>query len=120
MPIVKISMKKGHTASYKKTFLDLVHISLMETLNILDEDRFQRIVEIDEDSFDTAPDKSENFCIIELTMFPGRTKEQKRQVIEGITEKLNNVLGIRPEDVFIIFYNPEFENWGMRGHQLGN
>ncbi len=120
MPIVSISMKKGHTDQYKKTFLNSVHISLMETLQIPDEDRFQRIIEFDPNFFDTAPDKSEDFCVIEITMFPGRTKEQKKLVIEGITRKLQDVLGIQSEDVFIIIYDPELENWGMRGQQLGN
>lgn len=118
MPLVKISMKKGHTDHFKKTFLDSVHAGLMEALQIADEDRFQRITEFDADSFDTAPDKSDDFCLIEITMFPGRTKEQKKQVIESITEELHKTLGIRPDDVFIIMYSPELENWGMRGCQL--
>lgn len=42
-----------------------------------DWDRFQRIVEIPKEDFDTASEKADNFMIIELTLFPGRTKEQK-------------------------------------------
>ena len=50
-------------------------------------------------------------------MFPGRTKEQKRAVIEGITEKLHGVLAIPKEDIFIIINEPPLENWGLGGKQ---
>ncbi len=118
MPLININMKKGHSAEYKKTFLQAVHDSLAQVLGIPKEDRFQRLNEFEPDFFETAPDKSDNFCIIEITMFPGRTKEQKKCVIETITETLNNRLNIRPEDIFILIQEPPLENWGMRGQQL--
>jgi 4-oxalocrotonate tautomerase family enzyme len=49
--------------------------------------------------------------------FPGRTKEQKRKVIEIITENLKNSLSIDPADVFVIIHEPPLENWGMGGKQ---
>ena len=72
---------------------------------------------IDREFFETAPGKSDCFTIIELTLFPGRTKEQKRAVIEGITEKLHGVLAIPKEDIFIIINEPPLENWGLGGKQ---
>ncbi len=65
------------------------------------------------------PEKSDNFMIIELTLFPVRTKEQKKAAIEIITSKLVEALSIAPEDVFIIITEPPFENWGMAGKQKG-
>ena len=53
----------------------------------------------------------------DLMKLPGRTKEQKRAAIEGITEKLHEVLSIPKEDVFIIINEPPFENWGLGGNQ---
>lgn len=55
--------------------------------------------------------------IIELTLFPGRTKEQKGKAIEVITDKLIKALSIEPSDVFIIIKEPPLENWGMGGKQ---
>ena len=55
--------------------------------------------------------------IIEITMFPGRTKEQKKTLIETVTKKLTSSLSIRPEDVFIVINEPSDENWGMAGKQ---
>jgi len=119
MPLVKINILKGKTAEYKKTVFDCVHQGLMEGLGISDWDRFQRIVEFDHADFEAPAEKSDNFMIIELTLFPGRTKEQKKAAIEIITAKLVAALSIAPEDVFIIITEPPLENWGMAGKQKG-
>ena len=119
MPLVKINMLKGKTAEYKKTVFDCVHQGLMEGLGISDWDRFQRIIEFGRADFEAPAEKSDNFMIIELTIFPGRTKDQKKVAIEIITSKLVAALSIAPEDVFIIINEPPLENWGMAGQQKG-
>ncbi|MBQ4485402.1 MAG: tautomerase family protein [Oscillospiraceae bacterium] len=55
--------------------------------------------------------------MIELTIFPGRTTEQKAAAIRMITEKLTERLSIPATDVFIIMHEPPLENWGFAGHQ---
>ena len=119
MPLVSVNMIKGKSSEYKKTVLECIHVGLMESIGIEDWDRFQRIVEIPKDDFETAPEKTDNFMIIELTLFPGRTKEQKGVAIKAITSRLENSLGIDPTDVFIVINEPPFENWGMGGVQKG-
>ena len=119
MPLVKINLLKGKTDEYKKTIFDCVHQGLIEALGISDWDRFQRIIEFDRSDFEAPAEKSDNFMIIELTIFPGRTKEQKKSAIEIITSKLVTALSIAPEDVFIIINEPSLENWGMAGKQKG-
>ncbi len=57
------------------------------------------------------------FMIIELTLFPGRTREQKGDAIKAITSQLVDSLGIAPTDVFIVIDEPPLENWGMGGIQ---
>ena len=117
MPLVKINLIKGKSPEYKKNVFDCVHQGLIEALGISDWDRFQRIIEFDLTDFEAPAEKSDNFMIIELTLFPGRTKEQKKAAIEIITAKLVTALSIAPEDVFIIISEPPFENWGMAGKQ---
>ena len=97
--------------------LECIHSALVEALGIENWDRFQRITEIDRADFEIPAGKTESFTIIELTLFPGRTKEQKKAVIEGITEKLHEALSIPKEDVFIIIQEPPLENWGLAGKQ---
>ena len=94
MPLVRVDIIKGKSPEYKKTLLNCIHESLVETLGIEDWDRFQRIVEIDKEDFETAPGKTDGFMIIEITMFEGRSKEQKKAVIECVTSRLAEKLGI--------------------------
>ena len=119
MPLVKINLLKGKSAEYKKTVFDCVHQGLIESLGISDWDRFQRLIEFDRTDFEAPAEKSDNFMIIELTIFPGRTREQKKAAIEIITAKLVEALSIAPKDVFIIISEPPLENWGMAGNQKG-
>ena len=119
MPLVRVEMRKGRSPEYKKTLLNCIHESLIKALGIEDWDRFQRIVEIEPDDFETAPGKGEGFMIIEITLFPGRTKEQKKSLIEALTSSLDENLHIEATDVFIVIHEPPLENWGMAGVQKG-
>ena len=117
MPLVGSEIIKGKIPDYKKKMLNCVHNGLIDALGIEDWDRFQRIVEIDPLDFETSPEKTDQFTIIELTLFPGRSKQQKKAVIERITSRLNEELSIAPKDIFIVINEPPFENWGMGGKQ---
>ncbi len=117
MPIVKVEMLKGKSPEYKKTVLDCIHSGLVDSIDIEDWDRFQRINEYDKADFEMPSFKSDDFMIIELTLFPGRTKEQKKKAIERITENLKNSLSVDPSDVFMIIQEPPLENWGIGGEQ---
>ncbi len=117
MPLVRVEIIKGKSAEYKKNILDCIHESLVESIGIADWDRFQRIIEIDRADFEIAPEKTDQFMIIEITMFQGRSKEQKKELIETVTRKLYERLGIVPTDVFIVINEPTNENWGLGGKQ---
>lgn len=119
MPLVKIETIKGKSSEYKKSLFDTVHDALVKSLGIEDWDRFQRIIEYDRGDFEIPEGKTDDFVIIELTVFPGRSKTQKKAVIETITSELNEKLGIASTDIFIIINDPPMENWGLAGKQLG-
>ena len=52
--------------------------------------------------------------LIEITQFPGRSKEAKRNLYQAIIQGLSR-LQIEPTEVFIILQEPPMENWGIRG-----
>ena len=117
MPLVRVEIIKGKSAEYKKTLLDCIHEGLLESIGIADWDKFQRIIEIDRADFEAPLEKTDQFMIIEITMFQGRTKEQKKALIETVTKKLGERLGIVPTDIFIVLHEPPNENWGLGGRQ---
>lgn len=117
MPLVKIEIIKGKSLDYKKTVLDAVHVALENAIQIENWDRFQRLYEIEDDLFERSESKTDKFTMIEITMFPGRTKEQKSKLYKEIVKELNQRLGIEPTDIFIVINEPANENWGLAGIQ---
>lgn len=117
MPLIRIEIIKGKDSAYKQTLMDAVHEALVNALGIADWDRFQRLYELDADCFQRSESKTEQFTMIEITMFPGRTKEQKANVFSEIVRLLGDRLGIASTDVFIVIQEPPNENWGLAGIQ---
>jgi len=119
MPLVKIEILRGHSKDYKAALLQAIHDGLVSALSIPDDDRNQRLYELDEDCFERSPNsgKTEKFTLIELTLLPGRSAKLKKDAITEITRLLGERLQIAPPDVFIIINEPPLENWGLRGKQ---
>lgn len=117
MPLVRVEIIKGKSHDYKKKLLQTIHESLMGTLGIEDDDRFQRLYELDSDYFERRASKTTQFTLIELTLLPGRSTELKRSVIKEITASLGAQLKIEPADIIILINEPPLENWGCYGNQ---
>ena len=117
MPLVRIEIIKGQSKDYKKDLLQAVHDGLVSALSIPDDDRNQRLYELDECCYERSPRKTEKFTFIELTLFPGRSSKMKKKAISEITRLLEERLHISPQDVYIIINEPQLENWGLRGKQ---
>ena len=120
MPLIRIEILKGHSKEYKKTMFQCVHDALVNALSIPDDDRFQRIYELDRENFEFNDSKSDNFTLIELAFLPGRSKEMKRNAITEIARLLEERLGIAPKDVIIIINEPHLDNWGFSGKQASD
>ena len=116
MPLIRIEILKGKDASYKKTLLDAVHDALAAGVQGLHLEAL-RLYELEPECFERAPGKTDHFTMIEITMFPGRTKAQKARIFEEITKELYTRLGINNGDVFIVIQEPPNENWGLAGKQ---
>jgi len=118
MPLVKIEIYKGKSKEYKKKLLDSVHSALVEALKIPEDDRMQRLYELELENFETNSDKSDKFALIQLTIFEGRSIEAKRKLYSAIVGNLNADLGIDGSDVLIVINEIPLENWGIRGGQM--
>lgn len=54
------------------------------------------------------------FVNIKITK-DGVTKEQKEEVIAGVTQLLVDVLGKNPKTTFVLIEEVETDNWGIGG-----
>lgn len=118
MPLVKIEIVKGHSEEYKHTLMDALHQAMVTILQTPEGDRYQRLYEIEEQYFKRAPSKTNKFVLIEVNLFPGRSKDIKRNLIFEIVRLLGERLEIAPSDIFIVLHDPHLDNWGQRGDQV--
>lgn len=56
--------------------------------------------------------------IISISMYPGRTKEQKDEFAKAVTEAAVKILKTQPEHVIVVYEEKPRENWFMAGKPL--
>lgn len=115
MPLVRIDIYKGRSYEQKKTILDAVHRALVEAFKIPEDDRNQRIHELDDCNFERRSGRSKDYTIIEITAFKGRTREAKKLLYAKTVEYLSGAAGISPSDILIYINEVPLENWGVAG-----
>ncbi len=120
MPIVRIEMLRGKSPEYRKTILNVVHQALVDCFKIPHYDRNQRIIEIDKENFEHPENRSEDYLLIEITAFKGRSNEAKKNLYQSIVDHLVQELGIARTDIIIVIHEPPLENWGIAGGKPAN
>ncbi len=120
MPVVRITIRNGKSPGYKKALLDGVHDALVRSFKIPEQDRYQTLLELGRDQFETPSAKSDNITIIEMTIFKGRSIEAKKKLYTSIVENLGKDPGIAGNDVLIVLHEPSLANWGIRGGKPAN
>jgi 4-oxalocrotonate tautomerase len=53
--------------------------------------------------------------VIQITLSKGRTVEQKRELVQKITEESARILNTKNEKIRILIYEVEGENWADAG-----
>ncbi len=120
MPLVKIEILKGKNSEYKKALLNGVHQALVDTIKIPDYDRMQRLYELEKEDFEISSNKTEDFILIELTIFKGRSFEAKKNLYKAIVDNLEKALGVKRTDILIVINEQSLENWGVAGGKPAN
>lgn len=118
MPLVRIDLLQGKSAEYRRALGNVVHESMMATINVPADDRFQIITEharsdfvVDEQYLGIQ--RSAECVIIQITLNDTRTTDQKRALYGTLADNLNRRLGLRREDVFVSLVEVRKENWSF-------
>lgn len=114
MPIVKISCFDIWSEKDRHDISQIIHESLLESFKIPQSDFNHRFEIFNENMWQIPESKTVKYILIEMTIFPGRSKEAKARLYKSILEKLL-VKGINVNDCTIILYEPPLENWGLNG-----
>lgn len=53
--------------------------------------------------------------VLNLSFYPGRTLEQKRELVRRLTDVVTEVTGVEPADVWVLITEVPKENFGVAG-----
>jgi phenylpyruvate tautomerase PptA (4-oxalocrotonate tautomerase family) len=118
MPLVRISLRQGTSAEYRKALSDGVHRAMIEALAIPPDDRFQVITEHLPEALIYDPQylgvhRSDRVVFVQITMSFGRKPQQKRKLYKRMAEILAQAPGLPPEDLLINLVETSWENWSF-------
>lgn len=114
MPIAKIEVLRNRPTVEIQAMMQAVCDAQCEALKVPENDRTVRYVEHKREHFPIPPGKTENYTIVEINIFPGRSLEAKRNLYKGIFQRFEK-LGIQASDLIVILNEPAMENWGICG-----
>ncbi|BAY74548.1 4-oxalocrotonate tautomerase [Nostoc linckia NIES-25] len=99
----------------KAKLSNIIHDCAIEILQLPPDKRFHRFFPLDDSDFYYPPDRSNNYLIIEISMFEGRSVETKKQLINHLIQNIHEKLNISFTDIEITIFETPKHNWGIRG-----
>ena len=118
MPLVRIDYRKGIHNDLGNKIGAIVYRSMVETINVPENDNFQIITEHEATGLIYDPDylgihRSNGIIIIQVTLNEGRTIEMKKAFYKMVAENLHQELGLSKEDIFLYLVEVKKENWSF-------
>ncbi len=118
MPLVRIDIAKGKSASYRQAISAGIHQALIKIFSVPPDDLFQIMTEHGPEGLIHAPSYlgniySRDFIIVQITVSDTRTLDQKKILYKQIIENLVANPGLRPDDVMINLLEVKKENWSF-------
>ena len=114
MPLAKIEVRRSWPPEGVQAIIEAIYLAQREALKVPEHDRQVRFIEHKPEHFHVPPGKTENFTLVEIALFAGRSLETKRSLYHAIIRNLGAV-GIASSDIFIVLNDIPLENWGIRG-----
>lgn len=84
-------------------------------MQIQPEKRFHRFFPLDKADFYYPNDRTENYLVIEISMFEGRSIDTKKKLIRLLIQEINGNFNIPVNDIEITIFETPKHNWGIRG-----
>jgi 4-oxalocrotonate tautomerase family enzyme len=115
MAQIKIYGIKESLNPIKEQLSEVIHSAVVDAFKYPPDKRFHRFFPMDQEDFVFANDRSEAYTILEISIFEGRTTEAKKHLIKLLFQRINNHLGISPQNLEITIFETPKQNWGIRG-----
>ena len=99
---------------------DAIHGAVMAALDYPPEKRFHRFVGLDDGDFRHPADRGDDYTIVEVSLFEGRSDEAKRRLIDELFARIEAEAGIPSHSVEITLTETPRVNWGIRGRNAAD
>ena len=118
MPLVRIDLRAGKSAEYRKALGDGVHRAMIDALAIPPDDHFQVITEhpgegLIYDVHYLGIPRTENVVFVQITLSSGRKPQQKRKLFKRMAEILAESPGLKSQELVINLVEVVWENWSF-------
>jgi phenylpyruvate tautomerase PptA (4-oxalocrotonate tautomerase family) len=114
MPSVTIEVRRRYSQSEEVGIIDAVHAAMMEALKIPSSDKTIRLVVYEPHRFAGPPGKTDQYTVIGIDLFAGRSLAAKKALYQAIVRELAP-FGIPADHVTVVLRETHAENWGIRG-----
>lgn len=117
MPLVRISLLKGHNEAAKHAMCEGVYDAMREVFNVPADDKFVVMHEHGKAEFVYAKSylgvaHDDGLVIVQITCNEGRSLEMKKALYASIADKFE-AAGVARNNVFISLVEVKKENWSF-------
>ena len=115
MAQVKIYGLREHLGPRMAAMSEVVHCCVVDALQYPRDKRAHRFFPLEPPEFFYPAGRTNQYTILEFSMFEGRSVEAKKKLIRLIFERFEQQLAIAPQDVEVTIFETPKHNWGFRG-----
>ena len=115
MSQIKIYGVREQLKPIRESLSNVIHECVMDALQFPADKRAHRFFYLDAEDFYYPQGRSPAYTIIEIMMMTGRSTAAKKQLIRLLFERIEQQLGIAPNDLEMCIIESPPENWGFRG-----
>ncbi|MDQ4501718.1 tautomerase family protein [Sinomonas sp. ASV322] len=120
MAQVVVYGRRGSLEQRRLALSEAIHEAIMVALEYPPEKKFQRFIALDAFDFIYPDDRGEEYTIIEISMFEGRTDAAKRALIAELFARVEAKAGVSPHSLEITITETPKLNWGIRGQNAAD
>jgi Tautomerase enzyme len=115
MSQIKIFGLRERLNPIKQKLSDVIHSCVMDALQYPTDKRAHRFFPLDRTDFFYPDGRTDQYTIVEISMFEGRSVDAKKMLIRLLFERVQGECGIAPQDLEMTIFETPKHNWGFRG-----
>lgn len=116
MAQIKIYGRADRLRARRDRLSDVLHQCVVEAFDYPENKRAHRFFGLDPDDFRYPDGRTEDYTVIEVSLFEGRSVAAKKRFYALVFELFDRELGMSPIDIEITLTETPRHNWAMRGH----